>query len=60
MVVRFTTLSLQAGLIAAILAANWGTGPAKTTAVPEPGAIAMLLLGAAGLLARRRHRAESR
>ncbi len=35
---------------ASILAANWGDSASETNAVPEPGAVTMILLGALGLL----------
>jgi len=37
---------------ASMLAANWGYVPMETTTVPEPGMIAMLLVGAVALLGR--------
>jgi len=41
---------------AAILAANWDYGTSEAATVPEPGAMAGLLIGAAGLLASGRRR----
>jgi len=43
---------------AAIQVANWGSHVGESTGVPEPGALVLLLMGAAALLGRRGRRAN--